>query len=102
MDIVTHGLAGLVVARAATGQAWGRYAAAALAGSLGPDLDLVANLWDPLAPLTVHRVATHSPLGGVPLALVAAGLIRSISGGGFWRLAGVAYLGVLGHIVLDL
>jgi hypothetical protein len=38
----------------------------------------------------------------VPLALVAAGLIRLICGGGFWRLAGIAYLGVLGHIVLDL
>lgn len=102
MDIVTHGVTGLLVARVATRDSWGIRTAAVLVGSLAPDLDVVARLWDPLASLTVHRVPTHSFLGALVLALVAAGLVRSLRGGGFWRLTALAYLGVLSHLVLDL
>jgi hypothetical protein len=40
-------------------------------------------------------------LGGVPLALAVGGLVRLMAGGGFWSLAGVAYAGLLSHVVLD-
>lgn len=101
MDIVTHGLAGLLVARAATGRALGKAGAAALAGALAPDLDLIARLWDPVASLTVHRLSTHSFMGGLAVALTVAGGIRPASGREFLRLAGLAYLGVLTHVALD-
>lgn len=101
MDIVSHGLTGLLVARATTARLSSPAAAAALLGALSPDLDALAKFWDPLAPLSVHRVASHSFLGGIPSALAVAGLVRAVGGGAFWRLAGLAYAGLVSHIVLD-
>lgn len=101
MDIVSHGLAGLVVARASAERLRRAGALAALAGALSPDLDAVAKLWDPMASIVVHRIVTHSFVGGVPLAMALGGLVRLIAGGGFWNLAGFAYAGLLSHIVLD-
>jgi membrane-bound metal-dependent hydrolase YbcI (DUF457 family) len=102
MDIVTHGLTGLLVARAATGRALGKAGAAAVAGALAPDLDLIARLWDPVSSLTVHRLSTHSFMGGLAVALTVAGAIRPAGGREFVRLAGLAYLGVLTHVALDI
>lgn len=99
MDVVSHGLAGLVVARASGVRRAG--ALAAVLGALSPDLDAVAQLWDPMASIVVHRTVTHSFLGGVPLALAVGGLVRLTAGGAFWRLAGVAYAGLLSHVALD-
>lgn len=101
MDVVSHGLAGLVVARATTERLPRTGAVAALAGALSPDLDSLAKLRDPGASITVHRVVTHSFLGGIPLALAVAGLIWLMAGGRFWRLTGLAYAGLLSHVVLD-
>lgn len=103
MDIVTHGLVGGLVARAVARQgAWPRVAAA-VGGALVPDLDVLARLWDPMAPITLHRTATHSLIGGVPLALGLAGGLRVWSPrASFWSLAVLAYLGLLSHIGLDL
>ena len=101
MDIISHGLAGLVVARATAERLSRAGAVAALAGAVSPDLDAVAKLWDPVASIAVHRVVTHSFLGGIPLALAAAGLVRLVTRGGFWQLAGFAYAGLLSHVLLD-
>lgn len=100
MDIVSHGLTGLLLARAAS-VPMRSATAAAVAGALSPDVDVVAQLWDPFASLFVHRVLTHSLLGGLPLALGAASVVRVAAGGDLWRLAGLAYLGLLSHVALD-
>ncbi|MGH7265791.1 MAG: metal-dependent hydrolase [Candidatus Rokuibacteriota bacterium] len=103
MDVVTHALAGGLVAAAVLRRpSWPAIAAAA-GGALAPDLDAVARLWDPIASITVHRTATHSLIGGVPLAAASGAAVKLA-----WpraRLAGLAsfaYLGVLSHIGLDL
>lgn len=101
MDIVSHGLTGLLLARATTAAPRAPVATAMVVGALSPDLDALAQLWDPLASIAIHRVATHSLLGGFPLALVAAGLGRAAGGDGFWRLTALAYLGLMSHLVLD-
>ncbi len=76
--------------------------AAGLIGALAPDLDVIARLWDSMAAVAVHRTATHSFLDGVTIAVVVAGLMWRFSHQNFLRLLGVAYLGVLSHIGLDL
>lgn len=103
MDIVTHGLAGALVARAVAGRVPWPVVAAAVGGALAPDLDVLARLWDPMAAITVHRTATHSLIGGLPLAAGVAGAIRLWSrAASFWSLAVFAYLGALSHVGLDL
>lgn len=103
MDVVTHGLIGGLVARAVMARPAWPLAAATVSGALAPDLDVVARLWDPLAPITVHRTVTHSLLGGVPLATGLAAILRlSSPRESFASLAGLAYLGLLSHIGLDL
>ena len=102
MDIVTHGMAGALVSRAIPSGHRASMLAAGLIGALAPDLDAAARLWDPMAAITVHRTATHSLLGGGIIAMVVAGLMRGVSQESFLRLFGVAYLGILSHIGLDL
>lgn len=70
MDIVTHGITGVLVSRALPSGSKGSMMAAGLIGALAPDVDAVARLWDPMAAITVHRIATHSFLGGVVIAAV--------------------------------
>ena len=71
MDIVTHGLAGALLARAGFTQRMGRVATIALVvGALVPDADVVLGLWDQMAAIRYHRGPTHSIFGGVTLALV--------------------------------
>ena len=60
MDIVTHGLAGALVAGAGGRRASWPLVAAAVGVALAPDLDVLARLWDPMAAITVHRTASHS------------------------------------------
>jgi inner membrane protein len=103
MDIVTHGLAGALVARAATARPGPAVLAASVGGALAPDLDVLARLWDPMAAITVHRTMTHSLLGGLAVAAVVAELVAlKAPRRPFLALAGLAYLGVLSHIGLDL
>lgn len=75
--------------------------AAGLIGALAPDVDVAARLWDPMAAITVHRIGTHSFLGGTIVAIVVAALVWVVSRENFLRLFGVAYLGLLSHIALD-
>ncbi|MBI4640047.1 MAG: metal-dependent hydrolase, partial [Candidatus Tectomicrobia bacterium] len=104
MDIVTHGLAGAVVAQTGLSQKIGRPALAILvAGALLPDIDGVMALWDRFAVLRYHRSLTHSFFGAIPLALLLASLIYAWgSYKKYWNLVGLAYLGLSLHIVLDL
>jgi len=102
MDIVTHGITGVLVARALPSGDGRSMMAAGLVGAAAPDVDIVARLWDPMAAITVHRTATHSFLGGGVVALVVAGLVWGFSRENFLRLFGVTYLGLLSHIGLDL
>ncbi len=103
MDVVTHGLAGALVARAVTTRSGWPTVAVAIAGALAPDVDVVARLWDPMAAITVHRTMTHSFVGGLLLAAGVAGILRLWARDlSFQSLAGLAYLGVLSHIGLDL
>jgi inner membrane protein len=103
MDIVTHGLAGALVARAVRPRTPWPGVVAAVGGGLAPDLDVVARFWDPMAAITVHRTMTHSFVGGLLVAGVIAAVsalrVRQLS---FAALVAFAYLGVLSHIGLDL
>ncbi|MFQ5904339.1 MAG: metal-dependent hydrolase [Candidatus Binatia bacterium] len=102
MDIVTHGMMGVLIARTIPTGHRRSMITAALIGALAPDLDAAARLWNPIAAITVHRTATHSLLGGGIVAMVVAGLMRGVSRESFLRLFGVTYLGILSHIGLDL
>ena len=104
MDIVTHGLAGLLVGRSVSLEGWGLPGALAVtAGALAPDVDTLAFAWDTFAVLTYHRGLTHSLFGIPGLAAVTGGLVWLLSGRRhFARLAGLAALGIAIHILLDL
>ena len=102
MDILTHGITGVLVSRALPGGHRGSMMAAGLIGALAPDLDVVARLWDPLAAINVHRTATHSFIGGAIVALGVAGLVWGLTRQNPLRLFGFAYLELLSHIGSDL
>lgn len=104
MDTVTHGLIGAVVARSGLSQRLGRPATVALVtGALLPDIDFVMGLFDQMAAVKYHRGLTHSFIGGVPFALAAAVLLRKWQKtASYPTLAGLVYLGVCLHILLDL
>jgi len=102
MDIVTHGITGVLVSRAVPCGHKASVMAAGLIGALAPDLDLTARLWDPMAAVAVHRTATHSFLGGAVIAVLVAGLVWGIRRDSFFYLFGSAYLGLLSHIGSDL
>ena len=104
MDPVTHGLAGFLVGRGAFQERWGLPATLAVtAGALAPDVDTLAFAWDQLAVLTYHRGLTHSLFGTPLLALATGGLLWILAGRRhYWRLGGLAALGIAIHILLDL
>lgn len=104
MDVITHGLAGALVAQAGFAQRIGRPAIIALvAGAMLPDLDVVMALVDDLSVIRYHRGLTHSFVGAFLLALpLAAVLWRFGQYKQFWPLVGLGVLGVLTHIALDL
>jgi inner membrane protein len=102
MDIVTHGITGVLVSRALPNGHKGSTMAAGLIGALAPDLDAIARLWDPMATITFHRTVTHSFLGGAVIALAVAALVWGFRRNCFFLLFGFAFLGLLSHIGLDL
>jgi membrane-bound metal-dependent hydrolase YbcI (DUF457 family) len=70
MALITHGLAGALVAQAGFAQRIGRPAMIALvAGAVLPALDLVMALVDELSVVRYHRGLTHSFVGVFLLAL---------------------------------
>ncbi|MGH7350842.1 MAG: metal-dependent hydrolase [Candidatus Methylomirabilales bacterium] len=104
MDTVTHALAGTLIAQAGFRQRMGRVATGALTVSAAaPDIDGFMRFQDTALYLSVHRGITHSFVGGAVLALLLAALFYRFSAyKHYWRLAGLCYLGILSHIVLDL
>lgn len=114
MDPITHGLSGAVMARAILpGNADERLSRTArwalVLGSIFPDIDIVANPFDPdqFATIRIHRSVTHSlvclPVWAVLFALFAAWFCR-------WRGISAPRRGVLGllfgagiglHILFD-
>jgi inner membrane protein len=104
MDTVTHALAGTLIAQAGFRQRMGRVATVALTVSAAaPDLDGLAGLGDTASYLSLHRGITHSFFGGAILALLLAAIFYRFSAYKHYaRLAGLCYLGILGHMLLDL
>lgn len=104
MDLITHGLAGALVAKAGLAQRLGRPAMiAVVAGAMVPDIDVVMALVDELSVVRYHRGLTHSFVGALLLALpLAALLYRFGHCKRFWPLVGLGALGVLSHLALDL
>lgn len=122
MDNLTHSLFGLTLAQTPLRRA-GRGATLALVlASNAPDSDLVVALTHGReAYLTAHRGSSHGPLGVTALAVVMAALVY---GGMRWRhrrarradshgmsasttasflsLVGIALIGTLGHVLMDL
>lgn len=104
MDTLTHALAGTLIAQAGFRQRMGRVATVALTVSAAlPDIDALPRLGDTAFYLTYHRGITHSLFGGAILALLLAGIFYRLKGEKrYWLLAGICYLGILSHILLDL
>lgn len=102
MDIVTHGITGVLISRTLPGGDRRSLMAAGLLGAVVPDLDGIVRLWDSMAAITVHRTATHSIVGGGIVALVVAASVWGFGRGKFFPIFGAAYLGLLSHIGLDL
>ncbi len=104
MDLITHGVTGALVARAAfDGPAREAATAALTLGALFPDFDAVLLLLGRYAYLTGHRGITHSFLGIPLFAPAVAGLLHALgppAGFGFY-LALVA-AGMLLHVFYDL
>jgi membrane-bound metal-dependent hydrolase YbcI (DUF457 family) len=102
MDPVSH----VAVARTLAGLSERRvcgYVAAAVLGTLAPDADAVLMPfgWDRY--LRIHEAGTHSLLGTVAVALLAAGVVRRFQRSADYRpLAAFAWMGALSHVLLDL
>jgi inner membrane protein len=104
MDLISHGLAGALVAQAGFAQRIGRPAVIALvAGAVLPDIDVVMAWVDELSVIRYHRGLTHSFMGALLLAVPLAALLSRFGKcKRFWPLMGLGALGVLTHIALDL
>jgi membrane-bound metal-dependent hydrolase YbcI (DUF457 family) len=76
--------------------------AACLVGSLIPDVDAVfmPSGWDVY--LVHHQGGTHSLIGSIACAVVAAALVKARVAGRFGSLLLAAWAGTAGHVLLDL
>lgn len=100
MDVVTHALAGLAVARV-TMPRWSLAAPVAVLGAIAPDIDVIANFAGPEAYLGWRRTVTHSWIVAPLLALAVAALVRLFRAVS-WTVAWIAaWLGMASHILLD-
>ena len=104
MDLATHAIAGLLVAR--TRAAWtGRAKPAAIlvAASLLPDIDMVAVLLDPTRAALLRHTLTHS-LAAMPVLAAGLALLARLAGArdGFGATALLAATGITVHLALDL
>jgi membrane-bound metal-dependent hydrolase YbcI (DUF457 family) len=109
LDNLTHSLFGLTLARTPLSRAGRGTTVALLLASNAPDIDIVTTAGGAVRYLAWHRGPTHGPLGLVGLSLLAAGLTWI---GSRWRnpeapvrflpLWGVAAIGVLCHVLMDL
>ena len=104
MDPVSHAAMGRSLAALVRDGRGGRGTVAAFVlGSFAPDLDAVVMPfgWDRY--LRVHEIGTHSALGTFACALLTAAALRGLGSQLPWRpLVAGAWLGALGHVLLDL
>jgi membrane-bound metal-dependent hydrolase YbcI (DUF457 family) len=104
MDLATHAIAGLLVAR--TRRDWaGRAGPAAVlvAASLLPDVDMVAVVLDPARAALLRHTLTHS-LVALPVLAAGLALLVRLAGGrdGFGATFLLAATGIAVHLALDL
>ncbi|MCU1327096.1 MAG: rane-bound metal-dependent hydrolase [Bryobacterales bacterium] len=104
MDNLTHSLVGLFLARAGFSKATARGTAIMVVAANAPDLDVVSLLGGAEPYLRWHRHVTHSLIAIPIIALVAVALVRYIGRKPLqWLPAwGIALVGVLSHVILDL
>jgi membrane-bound metal-dependent hydrolase YbcI (DUF457 family) len=112
VDNLTHTLVGLTVVRAGLGRRTPGALAAMLVATNAPDLDIIVAITDGAVPyLAAHRGWSHGPLGIVAIGVVV-GLIVTVAAFRTRRAAeerrspvalmGVALVGALLHVLLDL
>ena len=105
MDPVTHGLAGVVIARAGFSKSlekWGTVTGVLTA--LSPDSDFILRLFGEDVFLRYHRGITHSllllPFYSLILAFIFQRVFREKEGYAFFYL--LCFMSLLSHIILDL
>lgn len=117
MDNLTHSLFGWTLARAGVGRNVPYATATLVLASNAPDADVVTAVFGGIDYLAAHRGPTHGPLGVVGLGLLTAGLVaawaqwrgrgreagvRVVTLGSLTRWWGLAMIGILGHVLMDL
>jgi membrane-bound metal-dependent hydrolase YbcI (DUF457 family) len=116
MDNLTHSLFALTLARTPLSRAGQGTTAALLLASNVPDIDIVTAAGGGASYLTWHRGPSHGPLGAVGLGVLVAAIVWSVQwirnrrspprpegrAASFMALVGIAVLGVLCHILMDL
>lgn len=103
MDLVTHALAGLTLARPRRGRPRVRgVTAILLTASLLPDIDVVWALADPTFATLERRTLTHSVPGILLISLVCAVLLRAVCRDMSFRQTFMLFaLGMTVHVVFD-
>lgn len=105
MDPVTHGLMGIFIALFAAKRLgfenikWPLIAG--VVSALIPDIDTLSFFFGESGFFTYHRVATHSFIGIILLALIIAVLFSRLKKPLFIRYLPLAMLGLLSHLFLD-
>jgi len=108
VDNLTHSLFALTLARTPLRRAGRGTTLTLLLASNAPDSDIVvAVARGGEAYLSAHRGSSHGPLGILALGFVVAVLVYAIRKRGrpptpFLNLVGVALIGTLGHVLMDL
>jgi membrane-bound metal-dependent hydrolase YbcI (DUF457 family) len=108
VDNLTHSLFALTLAQTPLKRAGRGTTLTLLLASNAPDSDIVAAIArGGEAYLSAHRGSSHSLLGILTLALAVAILVsvvrkRSRPPTAFFKLAGIAVIGTMGHVLMDL
>ncbi|MDE3195408.1 MAG: metal-dependent hydrolase, partial [Acidobacteriota bacterium] len=104
MDNLTHSLVGLFLARAGFKDATPRGTAIMVVAANAPDFDALSWLFGNATYLHYHRNITHSLIAIPLMAILAVAVVRLLGRRGVrWLPAfGIAIVGVISHIVLDL
>jgi membrane-bound metal-dependent hydrolase YbcI (DUF457 family) len=104
VDPLSHAALGRTLAALAwKGRGPSHTTAAAVAGALSPDLDVVVTPfgWDRY--LLVHEIGTHTVVGTLACAVLTASIVRSVRRDSSWTLClWSAWLGAASHVLLDL
>ena len=105
MDDLTHVLAGTLIARANPSKKRG-LVLACVCGALIPDIDVVLAFFNRHLYITEHRGFTHSWIGLLPMAFLAAWVTWLIvrkkkESASFKTLFGMALVGIVSHELLD-